>query len=275
MATYGLEASHEALLGLGESEDEGASPVWRAAYPHGESELEAETEAFFENLAEYAVGGGGGGGGGRGGGLAGVGRAAAQAALSRAGTAGVPLGQLAISLNPPPYIDGEGELEAQLGLRPGPAGLSSAMLMEHYGHAATLAESEAEAEAFLLPLLPLAAKFVLPKVASFAAKKALPFVMKKVMPRLTRSTLQVGRELRRNPTTRPLVRAMPSIAQRTVADIARQVERGRPVTPELATRYLARETQRVLGNPDRAVRAYRRSRALDRRYHHICNHYGM
>jgi hypothetical protein len=270
MATYGLEASHEALLGLGEGEgeDEGASPVWRAAYPHGESELEAETEAFFESLAEYAVGGGGGGRGG----LAGVGRAAAQAALSRAGTAGVPLGQLAITLNPPPFIDGEAELEAQIGLGAGP---SSAMLMEHYGHAATLAESEAEAEAFLLPLLPLAAKFVLPKVASFAAKKALPFVMKKVMPRLTRSTLQVGRELRRNPTTRPLVRAMPTIAQRTVADIARQVERGRPVTPELATRYLARETQRVLGSPDRAVRAYRRSRALDRRYHHICDHYGM
>jgi len=268
MATYGLEASHEALLGLGEGEDEGASPVWRAAYPHGESELEAETEAFFENLAEYAAGAGGGG---RGGGLAGVGRAAAQAALTRAGTAGVPLGQLAITLNPPPYVDGEAELEAQLGL--GRAGLSSAMLMEHYGHAATLAESEAEAEAFLLPLLPLAAKFVLPKLAGFAAKKALPFVMKKVMPRLTRSTLQVGRELRRNPATRPLVRAMPTIAQRTVADIARQVERGRPVTPELATRYLARETQRVLGSPDRAVRAYRRSRALDRRYHHICNGY--
>ncbi len=262
MATYGLEASREGLLGLGEGE--GASPLWRAAYPHGESELEAETEAFFGNLAEFAVGGGGGRAG-----LAGVGRAAAQAALSRSATAGVPLGALAITLNTPAYIDGEAELEAQLGI----ASPSAAMLMEHFGHAATLAESEAEAEAFLLPLLPLAAKFVLPKLASFAAKKALPFVMRRVMPRLTRGSLQVARQLRQDPGTRPLVRTMPTIARRTVADVARQVERGRPVPPELAARYLARETQRVLADPDQCVRAYRRSRALDRRYHRVSREY--
>ena len=270
MAAYELEAIHEAHeLGLGEGE--GAAPLWKAAYPAGEGEGEAETEAFFENLAEYAVGGGGGGrGGGPGaggrGGLGGVGRAAAQAAVAR-GVSGVPLGSLAITLDDPGYIEGESALEAEFGLGESE---SAAMVMEHFGHAATEAESEAEAEAFIFPLLPLAAKFLLPKVASFAAKKALPFAMKHVLPRLTRGAVQVTRQLRQNPSTRPLVRTMPTIARRTVADIARQVERGRPVTPDMATRFLAREARRVLEDPSQAVQAYRQSRALDRRYHHVC-----
>jgi hypothetical protein len=258
MAAYELEAIHEAHeLGLGEGE--GGAPLWRAAYPQGEGE--AETEAYFENLAEFAVGGGGRGG------LAGVGRAAAQAALGRAGLAGVPLAPLAISLADPGYIEGEATLEAEFGLGESE---SAAMLMEHFGHAATEAESEAEAEAFIFPLLPLAAKFLAPKIASFAVKKGLPFVMKKVLPRLARGSVQVMRQLRQNPATRPLVRTMPTIARRTMVDIARQIERGRPVTPDFATRCLARETRRVLADPNQAVAAYRRSRALDRRYHHVC-----
>src|SRR5256885_881078 len=82
--------------------------------------------------------GGGFGAGGRGG-LGGVGRAAAQAALSR-GVSGVPLGSLAISLDDPGYIEGESELEAEFGVGESE---SAAMVMEHFGHAATQAESEA------------------------------------------------------------------------------------------------------------------------------------
>ncbi|MDX6467467.1 MAG: hypothetical protein QOI27_2507 [Gaiellaceae bacterium] len=234
MGTFELEALPEL---------EGAAPVWRAAYPAGEG----ETEAFFENLAEYAVGGGGRGG------LGGVAAGAARAALS----SGVPLGQLGtvrwVETN---VIDGEleGELES--------AGVTHEMMMEHFGHAAAEAETEAEAEAFLFPLVPLAAKFLLPKVASFA--------MKKIAPKLIRGALNVSKTLRRNPSTRPLVRVMPTIVRRTVADVARQVERGRPVTPDLAARYLAGETRRVLQDPQTCVNAYRRSRALDRQYHTIC-----
>jgi hypothetical protein len=107
-------------------------------------------------------------------------------------------------------------------------------------------------------------------VASFAAKKALPFAMKKVLPQLTRGATQVMRQLRQSPTTRPLVRAMPTIVRRTVADVARQVERGRPVTADFATRMLARETRRALADPQQLMRMYQRSRELDRRYHHVC-----
>src|SRR5947207_1980922 len=156
---------------------------------------------------------------------------------------------------------GEGEGAAPLWKAAYPAG---------EGEGEAEAEAGAEAEAFIFPLLPLAAKFLLPKVASFAAKKALPFAMKHVLPRLTRGAVQVTRQLRQNPSTRPLVRTMPTIARRTVADIARQVERGRPVTPDMATRFLAREARRVLDDPNQAVQAYRQARALHRRYHHVC-----
>jgi hypothetical protein len=231
---------------------EGAAPVWRGAYIQGEGE--AETEAFFENLAEYAVGGGGGG---RGGGFGRAGAAAARAALSGlygAPAAGVPLGQIYYSAQDR-YRDGEFESAGAV-----TAGLSPAALMEHYGHAAAEAESEMEAEAFAAALVPLAARLA-PRVA--------PLVLR-ASPQLLRGTTRVVRALRRNPATRPLVRVVPTIMRRTIRDIASQVERGQPVTPQTAVRMLAGETRRVLSDPRTCVHAYRRSRALDRRYHFVC-----
>jgi hypothetical protein len=132
-------------------------------------------------------------------------------------------------------------------------------LMEHLGHAATEAESEAEAEAFVGALIPLAAR-VIPRVA--------PAVMR-AAPQLIRGVARVARTLRRNPATRPLVRTVPTIVRRTAATLARRVARGRPVTPQVAVRTLAGQTARVLSNPRHCVRAYRRSCALDRRYHTV------
>jgi hypothetical protein len=238
MAAYEL---HEALPELGELE--GAAPVWRAAYPHGEGE--AETEAFFETLAEYAIGGGRG--------AAGLGRVAATAAAA-ARTAGVPLAQMAITTDGRAVI--EGELESAIA---GAGGMSPAALMEHYGHAAAEAESEAEAEAFIFPLIPLAAKMLAPQVGRL--------IMRRAAPQLVRGVTRAVRTLRRNPRTRPLVRVMPNIVRRTVVDIGRQAQAGRPVTPQVATAALARQTGRVLSDPGQCVGAYRRSRALDRRYH--------
>jgi hypothetical protein len=130
-------------------------------------------------------------------------------------------------------------------------------LMEHLGHAAATAQSEAEAEAFLGALIPLAARLI-PRVA--------PTIMR-AAPGLIRGVSGVARTLLRSPTVRPLVRAMPTIARGTVANIARQVAQGQPVTPQTAVRTLARQTARVLGSPQQCVQALQRSRALDRRYH--------
>src|SRR5262249_43187520 len=130
-------------------------------------------------------------------------------------------------------------------------------LMEHLGHAATESESEAEAEAFLGALIPLAARLV-PRVA--------PAIMR-AAPRLIRGVTRVARTLRRSPATRPLVRTIPTIVRRTAASIARQTAAGRPVTPAAAVRTLAGQTARVLNSPSQCVRAYQRSRVQDRRFH--------
>jgi hypothetical protein len=232
------------LGALHEYEYEGAAPVWRGAYGLGEG----ESEAFLESMAEYAVGGGGRGAAGH---PAGV---AARAALAT----GVPLGVIGISSNNGTYVDGETGLVR----------VSPLMVVEHFGHAMAEAESETEAEAFLPLLLPLAAK-ALP----FVAKAVLPRLgsaVARVAPRLLRSAGQVVRTLRRNPATRRLVRAVPTIVRRTMADVARDVQRGQTITPQRAVNLLATETQRVLGNPTTCAHTLRRAQALDRRYHFVC-----
>lgn len=130
-------------------------------------------------------------------------------------------------------------------------------MMEHLGHAAAEAETEAEAEAFIGALVPLAAGLV---------RSAAPMVARHT-PQLVRGLSTVTRMLRRNPTTRQLVRALPAIASRTTRSLARQVARGRPITPRRAVRTLAGQTAAVLSNPQTCRRTIRRARALDRTYH--------
>jgi hypothetical protein len=145
-------------------------------------------------------------------------------------------------------------------------------MMEHMAHMVAEAESEQEAAEGFLPLIPLVASKLLPLAA-----KALPNVAKmlpkvtrvvnRVTPQLTRGVSRITRTLFRNPRTRPLVRTIPSIARRTVANIARQAATGRPVTPQAALRALAQQTRTVLRSPRHRALALRRSRTLDRGIH--------
>lgn len=130
-------------------------------------------------------------------------------------------------------------------------------LMEHLGHAAAEAESEEEAEAFIGALVPLAAR-LLPRAAS---------AVMRVAPSLIRGAAGAARALRSNPATRPLVRTLPTVVRQTTATLARQAQQGRRVTPQAAVRTLARQTARVVGSPQRSTQAFRRSRAMDRRFH--------
>lgn len=130
-------------------------------------------------------------------------------------------------------------------------------LMEHLGHAATVTESEEEAEAFVGALVPLAARLI-PRIA--------PAVMR-AAPQLIRGVANVTRVLRSSPATRQLVRTVPNIVRRTAASLAQQSSQGRPVTPAGAVRTLARQTARVISNPQRCAQAVQRSRALDRQHH--------
>lgn len=152
--------------------------------------------------------------------------------------------------------EGEFEFEGEYEINP-QRRIYNEALMEHLGHAAAEAETEEEAEAFVGALVPIAAR---------VATRAAPAIMR-AAPQLMRAAGGVARTLMRSPTTRPLVRAIPTIVRRTAATVARQVGRGQPVTPTSAVRTLARQTARVLSSPQRSVQAYQRSRALDRRFH--------
>ncbi|HME10038.1 MAG TPA: hypothetical protein VKG25_23475 [Bryobacteraceae bacterium] len=234
-----------------------ASHEFEAAHEH---QLAMEQQAFFNHLAAMADRGG------RSQALRRIALVAAREALRSVRTA-------------PPVIEGESEFAHELSFEleaasnPLRAEHANAM-MEHMSHEAVTAESEQEAAEQFLPLVPLAAKVILPHAAKFAAKalpslakKVAPRIMARVVPHLTRGVSQVARTLFRNSATRPLLRAVPNIAKRTIASVARLAAQGRPITPSTAVSLLARQTARTLSCPRQAVMAFRRSRALDHRYH--------
>ena len=132
-----------------------------------------------------------------------------------------------------------------------------AAVMEHLGRAAAEAKDEAQAESFIGALVPLALS---------QARRSTPSIIG-ATPHLIQGAANVTRTLRRSPTTRPLVRAMPTIVRSAAIDLARQASAGRPPNPPLAARILANQTARTLTSPQRCLRAYQRSQALDRRYH--------
>lgn len=124
-----------------------------------------------------------------------------------------------------PQYESEGEFEA----RP-------RSLAEGFAAMASQAESEAEAEAY----------------AGAAAASTLPLTspsMQLVSPGLVKGSASLTRTLRRSPKTRPLVRMLPAILTRVRKVLAQQVARGRQITPDLAARIMANETQKVLGSP--------------------------
>jgi len=162
-------------------------------------------------------------------------------------------------------LEGEGELNPVRKVYPDAA-------LEHLAHAAMNAESEAEAGEAFLPLIPMVASRLLPLAARALphVARALPRVasaVSRVTPHLSRGVTRIAGRLFRNPRTRVLLRALPSIARRTVGNLARQAARGQPVTPQVAIRTLARQTSGVLSSPRQVVGTIRRSRALDRVYH--------
>ena len=103
-----------------------------------------------------------------------------------------------------------------------------------------------------------------------AAKRTLPRIAKavtRVTPHLTRGVGKITRVLHRHPAARPLLRAVPAIARRTVHTIARQAAHGRPVTPRTAVRTLAQHTRQVLGSPRHRAHALRGNQRMDRQFH--------
>jgi hypothetical protein len=111
-------------------------------------------------------------------------------------------------------------------------------LMKSLAEAATRTENEAEAAAFIGSLLPLAARRF-PQVSS---------VLLRSSPNLLRGLTGATRILRQNPATRPLVRTLPTIVNRTAANLNHQLNHGKRITPKTALRSFAYQTYQMLNN---------------------------
>jgi hypothetical protein len=122
--------------------------------------------------------------------------------------------------------------------------------MDYFAELAAEAEDEAEAEAFLGALVPLAAR-LLPQAGG---------AIMRVAPQLIRGVAGAARALHGHPAARQMLRTMGTVVQRTGADIARQVAQGRPPTGRMAVRRLAHHTHQVMANPQQLRRAIARRR---------------
>jgi hypothetical protein len=131
-----------------------------------------------------------------------------------------------------------------------------AELMAHLSTKAAQTSSEAEAEAFLGALVPIASKLI-PRAAGVLARNA---------PALIRGTSALGRRLRRSPATRRYITALPVILQRTAQSLADQAASGRSVPPDAAVSTLTRIASRILRTPPERNRAVRAVNTFDRRY---------
>lgn len=80
-----------------------------------------------------------------------------------------------------------------------------------------------------------------------------------VLPSINRGVAVLTRILRRNPATRPAVRAIPAIVKRSCHTLRKQAASGRPVTRQAAARAVATQTRRVLSSPATTAKAVQRN----------------
>jgi hypothetical protein len=88
---------------------------------------------------------------------------------------------------------------------------------------------EDEADEFFPALLPLAAK-------------ALPMAM----PLISKGIGAIGKLFSRKRRTRPMMEALPVIAAKSVANVAKQVQKGKPVKPSTVAAVVAKQTAKTL-----------------------------
>ena len=127
--------------------------------------------------------------------------------------------------------------------------------MAHLAVRAERAQSEAEAEAFIGALVPMAAKLI-PRAAKLISRNA---------PTLVKGASRIVRQLRRSPQGRKLVRGLPVVLQRTAQSLADQAANGRDIDASTVVRTLGTMTGRVLG-PRRRRRAIGAVNTFDRRW---------
>ena len=142
----------------------------------------------------------------------------------------------------------------------------ASVLMEAMVDQLAEAEGEQEADQFLpilAALAPLAMK-ALPAIGRVVAP-----ALRKAVPQIARGVMKVGRQLARQPETRQLVRALPTITRNVVTDLAQTARRTGQVNQGTVARAIARQTTNVLQTPETRRRVIQRNRRLCERVYGI------
>jgi len=113
---------------------------------------------------------------------------------------------------------------------------------------------------------PIDAQSLGSQITIFVGSRA-PLPVKTVLPVLSKASGDVARVLvsHRDPRARALVRTLPSIQRKTIATLAHKSRTGRPVTPRIATRVMAKHAQRTLSSPQAITKALANNAAKKRR----------
>jgi hypothetical protein len=205
----------------------------------------------------------------------------AKVAAPMVGTAiggpfGAVLGNLASSALGEGELEGEFELEGELELE-GEGELEnemeseSEMAQEIIGHEQTQHEALAElmAESASTEMHEGEAEAMMGAAAMTTIGPADRRALRKILPHLMRGVAILTRILRRRRSTRPAVRAIPTIVRRTVKTLKKHAAAGKPVTRRTMARAAARQVRKVLGSPKACTAAIARnvksSRNLKRR----------
>jgi hypothetical protein len=96
------------------------------------------------------------------------------------------------------------------------------------------------------------------------ASKA-PLQVKAVSPTLSSGAARLTKLMKNNPATKPLVKVVPTIAKKTVATLAKKAAKGKPVTPTVAKRVMAKQAMRVLSNPRELTKAIAKNEVKKRK----------
>lgn len=86
-------------------------------------------------------------------------------------------------------------------------------------------------------------------LAAAAASRLLgkaPLPVKRKAPTIAKGAARVAKTLKRNRATNPLVKAVPAIVKRTVADLSKKARAGRPITNKTVAKTMAKQTSKVL-----------------------------
>lgn len=129
--------------------------------------------------------------------------------------------------------------------------VSPVAVMELLASSALEAESEAEAAHLITSMLPFAAQM-----------QSSSRLFEREIPELSRVLTVAAKTLHRDSQTRPLIRTLPRILQRTAAKFNQQVIQRRAITPQAATQIFKQQAHQILGDPQHSIEILQQSQAL-------------